>query len=141
MMHMAEQTAVVSKRRRIPAIWFVPIVAGLLGIWMVVYSAMNEGPTVKIRFETAEGVEAGKTKVKSLSVQIGIVEEVRLNDDLTGVTVIAKLDPKASLEQWNAEAAARMEEHLNQDYGSKGWGLCAENGSGILIFKRRAKQQ
>jgi paraquat-inducible protein B len=94
---MAEHSAVVSKRRRIPAIWFVPIVAGLLGIYMVVYTVATEGPTVEVTFETAEGIEAGKTKVKSLSVQVGLVEEVHINDDLVSVTVVMKLDPKAEL--------------------------------------------
>jgi paraquat-inducible protein B len=87
--------AVVSGRRRIPAIWFLPVVAAVLGLWVVVYTAMSEGPEIRITFATAEGIEAGKTKLKALSVQVGLVEEVRLNDDLESVTVVAKLDLSA----------------------------------------------
>jgi len=92
---MSEPQATISSRRRLPVVWLVPIVALLLGIWMVIYTAMNEGPEIKIVFSTAEGIEAGKTKLKSLSVEVGLVEEVTLNDDLQSVTVLAKLDPKA----------------------------------------------
>jgi paraquat-inducible protein B len=93
---MSEVKAEVSRRRRIPAIWLVPLVAFLLGIWMVLYSAMTEGPEITLVFSTAEGIEAGKTKVKSRSVQVGLVESVMLSKDLESVTVIAKLDRVAT---------------------------------------------
>jgi paraquat-inducible protein B len=92
----ARLEAVVSGRRRIPAIWFLPIVAALLGLYMVIYTAMSEGPEIHVTFATAEGIEAGKTKIKARSVQVGLVEEVHLNDDLESVTVVAKLDLAAA---------------------------------------------
>lgn len=92
---MTEPQAQIARTRRIPAIWLVPIVAGLLGIWMVVYAAMSEGPDIDITFSTAEGIEAGKTKVKARNVQVGLVEEVQLNEDLESVTIHVQLDPQA----------------------------------------------
>jgi paraquat-inducible protein B len=92
---MSEPQATISSGRRFPVIWLVPIVALVLGIWMVVYTAMSEGPEIRITFSTAEGIEAGKTKLKTLNVEVGVVEEVMINDDLASVTVVAKLDPKA----------------------------------------------
>jgi paraquat-inducible protein B len=88
----SELEAVVSGRRRIPAIWFVPVVAAVLGLYLVVYTAMNEGPEVRITFATADGIEVGKTKLKVLNVEVGLVEEVILNEDLDSVTVVAKLE-------------------------------------------------
>ncbi len=41
---MSEAKASVSERRRIPGIWLVPIVALLLGLWMVIYTWANQGP-------------------------------------------------------------------------------------------------
>ena len=41
---MSDAEATVSERRRISFIWFVPIVALLLGIWMVIYTLQSEGP-------------------------------------------------------------------------------------------------
>jgi paraquat-inducible protein B len=93
---VSEAEAVVTKRKRPAGIWLVPIVAFVLGIWMVVYNYMNEGPTIYIEVATAQGIEAGKTKVRALEVVIGLVEEVRLKDDLSGVVVTAKLDKEAA---------------------------------------------
>ena len=92
---MSEATASIGRRRRVPMIWVVPIVALLLGIWMVIYTAMTEGPEITLVFSTAAGVEAGKTKVKSRSVAIGMVETVKLGDDLESVVVVARLDRAA----------------------------------------------
>ena len=92
---MAEAKAEVSERRRISSIWVIPIVAMLLGVWMLVYSYRNQGPEIEIVFETAEGVEAGKTKVKMRDVEIGLVNSVRLGDDLNHVVVRAQLDKDA----------------------------------------------
>ena len=38
----------------------------------------EQGPTIAISFDTADGLEAGKTKVKYKDVEVGVVEEVRL---------------------------------------------------------------
>ena len=72
---MADAEASISRRRTLSRIWIVPIVAVLLGIWMVYYTWSTEGPTITITFSTAEGLEAGKTKVKARSVAIGLVEK------------------------------------------------------------------
>jgi len=92
---MSDPQATISSGRRFPVIWLVPIVALVLGIWMVVYTAMSEGPEIRITFSTAEGIEAGKTKLKTLNVEVGVVEDVLINDDLASVTVVAKLHPEA----------------------------------------------
>ena len=84
--------AEVSSRRRLPVIWLVPVVAVALGIYMVVYTVMTEGPEITITFETALGIEAGRTKLSSRSVEVGLVEAVTLNEDLDSVSVIARLE-------------------------------------------------
>ena len=88
---MTNQGRKVSKGG-ISKVWLVPLVALLLGGWMVVYTLMNEGPTIDISFENADGLTAGKTKLKYLSVEIGHVESVFLNPKATGVIVRAKLE-------------------------------------------------
>jgi paraquat-inducible protein B len=93
---MSEAKAVVEKKRRINAVWFLPILAAVLGGYMVVYTFLTEGPTITITFRTAEGLAAGKTAVKALNVDVGIVETVELADDLTHVIVTAKLDAAAA---------------------------------------------
>ena len=88
--------AVVKERKKISAIWVVPIVAVFLGAWMVVHTYLMRGPEVSIAFSTAEGIEVGKTKVRLRSVELGIVESIELNEAFDGVTVRAQLDREAA---------------------------------------------
>lgn len=92
MNEMNEAKPEVSRGRGISPIWIIPIVAVVLGLWMVVHTFMTEGPEIEIRFDTAQGLEAGKTKVKFRNVQVGLVEDVALTDDLEGVLALVKLD-------------------------------------------------
>jgi len=85
----------VSRRGRISPIWIVPAVAVLLGLWMLIDSYRNQGPEVEISFPTASGIEPGKTKVKVLDVEVGLVHSVVLGEDLKGIVVKANLDKEA----------------------------------------------
>ena len=92
---MTDAHATVSQKRGINPIWFVPIVALALGIWMVIYTLQQEGPEITITFSTAEGIEEGKTKIKLRNVDIGVVEDVRLAEGAETVIITASLDNEA----------------------------------------------
>jgi paraquat-inducible protein B len=83
--------AVVQTRRQISIVWVVPIVAILIGGWLAYKAISEKGPTITITFSTAEGLEAGKTKIKYKEVEIGQVEAIRVSQDLTHVVVTAEL--------------------------------------------------
>ncbi len=83
--------AVVERRSRPSLVWVIPIVAALVGAWLTLHTFSQRGPAVTIRFDTAEGLEAGKTKVKYKDVEIGSVESIELTDDLAEVVVTARL--------------------------------------------------
>ena len=89
---MSEMKPQISTGKQFSTIWIVPIVALLLGVWMVIHTLMNEGPEFQISFESADDLVAGKTKVKLLSVDIGQVEVVSLNPEVSGVVVTVKLE-------------------------------------------------
>ena len=74
--------AQVKASRGISIVWLVPLVAAVIGIWLAYTTLQERGPTITITFETAEGLEAGKTKIKYKDVEVGMVESVRLSDDL-----------------------------------------------------------
>jgi paraquat-inducible protein B len=86
------QEALIKPVRTISKIWLVPIVAFFIGVWMVYYQWSNQGPLIKIEFRTATGLEAGKTKIKTRNVNIGVVKEIELTDDLSGVLVTVRMD-------------------------------------------------
>ncbi|MES0397593.1 MAG: MlaD family protein [Syntrophobacteria bacterium] len=83
--------AVVRTRRRFSIVWVVPMVAALIGGWLAYKALSEKGPTITITFETAEGLEAGKTKIKYKDVKIGQVESISVSEDLSHVIVTAEL--------------------------------------------------
>jgi paraquat-inducible protein B len=86
------QEALIKPVRTVSKIWLVPIVALFIGIWMVYYQWSNQGPLITIEFKTATGLEAGKTKIKTRDVDIGLVKNIELTDDLSGVLVTVRMD-------------------------------------------------
>ena len=93
---MSDARANISEKRSFSPVWIVPIVAVLIGIWMVVYTIQSQGPEITIVFSTAEGIETGKTKIKFRDVEIGLVEEAGLGEDLESVIVRAQIDKEAA---------------------------------------------
>ncbi|WP_159715169.1 PqiB family protein [Geminicoccus flavidas] len=88
--------AIYRPQRRFSLIWLVPIVAGLLGIWLAVTTLLEQGPTVRITFQTADGLEAGKTKLKYKDVEIGTVTDVQFSDHFSDVVAVADIDKDAA---------------------------------------------
>lgn len=74
-------------------VWVVPIIALLIGSWMIYRNFSSKGPVARVGFETADGIAAGKTDVRCRSVKVGIVKKVNLTDDLKAVVVTLELDP------------------------------------------------
>lgn len=93
---MTTEKATISRSRKISGIWFIPLLALVLGISMVINTWMNEGPEIEIAFQTANGLEQGKTKVKYRDVDVGLVQDVRLNDNFDGVIATLKLNRQAA---------------------------------------------
>lgn len=77
-------------------VWVVPIIALLMGSWLVYRNFTSKGPVARIGFETANGIVAGKTDVRCRSVRVGVVKTVKLTDDLNGVLVTVELDPDST---------------------------------------------
>ncbi|OED36461.1 hypothetical protein AB833_28050 [Chromatiales bacterium (ex Bugula neritina AB1)] len=83
--------AIVSRRKRISAVWLIPLFAALVGAWFVYTEYQQLGSEVVLRFLSAEGIVAGKTKIRHLSIDVGEVTEVELNGSLDGVVVRARM--------------------------------------------------
>ena len=90
------EAVVVQKRRFTPQlIWIIPIVAVLVGGWLAAKAILERGPTITITFKTAEGLEAGKTKIKYKDVEIGVVKTIALSPDRKGIVVKAELSKQS----------------------------------------------
>ena len=86
-----EAVAAPQFRWALQIVWLIPLVAALIGGWLAVKAIRERGPTVTISFKTAEGLEAGKTKIKFKDVDIGLVKTVRLSEDRKRVIATAEL--------------------------------------------------
>lgn len=81
---------------RISLVWMLPILAVIFAAYMLWQAYEQRGPRVEIVFDSAGGVEAGKTRIRHKDVDVGAVEEVKFGDDLESVVVVARLDPDVS---------------------------------------------
>jgi len=79
-----------TQKRRISIVWLVPLVAVVIGGWLVYKAISEKGPTITITFKSADGLEAGKTKIKYKDVEVGRVDSIVLSKDLSHVIVKAE---------------------------------------------------
>jgi paraquat-inducible protein B len=93
---LPQAAVVASKRGRISVVWLVPILAAVVALGIAVQRYLSEGPTIRIVFKAAEGIEAGKTFIKFKDVNIGQVTAVQLTDDFSKVEVTARIAKSAA---------------------------------------------
>ena len=73
-------------------VWLIPLVTAIVGVWLIVSTLTDQAPTATIQFKTAEGIEAGKTRIKYKSVDIGLVEEIAFAEDFDNVVLTMSLN-------------------------------------------------
>jgi len=71
--------------------WLFPLLALLAAGWLFFDRWQQQGPEIQVRFQEAPGIEAGKTKLIFRGTPVGLVEWVRLEDDLQEVVVGIRL--------------------------------------------------
>lgn len=91
------QADVTERRYRwIPSmVWLLPLLAGIIGAVLTYRELTQYGPMIQISFKTAEGLEAGKTRLRYKDVEIGLVKGIRLAEDRSHVIVSIQLDKDA----------------------------------------------
>src|SRR5215470_13799748 len=91
MSNLAEQRtlarATTRRSRRISIIWIVPLVAVAIGAWLAWDTLSKEGPTIKVSFESGEGLQAGQSQLKYKDIVFGKVTNLALSPDRTHVVV------------------------------------------------------
>ena len=89
-----QSRSVPKKRTRLSLVWFIPIVAAIVGAWVAVTRVLSEGPKITIVMKSAEGLEAGKTKIHYNGVDIGTVTTIELSKDHQHAIMTAQMAPK-----------------------------------------------
>ncbi|MDO5102420.1 MAG: MlaD family protein [Lautropia sp.] len=94
---VAEAEVTERRYRWIPSmVWLLPLLAGLIGAVLTYRELTQYGPTIQVSFSSAEGLEAGKTKLRFKDVEIGMVKRIRLAEDRSHVIVSIQLDKNAT---------------------------------------------
>ena len=87
------QEALVRPSKSFSIIWLLPLIALVIGIWLL-YKSLAEAPIeITIDFPTGTGIEVGKTQVMYEGLHVGVVKDIRIDQsDLKGVIVTVEMD-------------------------------------------------
>lgn len=80
-----------ARRRLFSWIWAVPLLALGIVVWLAVRALVDRGPVITISFSDAEGIVAGDTRIRHKDVDLGTVESIYLNDEMSRVVVRARM--------------------------------------------------
>jgi paraquat-inducible protein B len=89
--------AKVDVRRRPSPIWAIPIVSVLIAGWLVWDTLSKRGPLITVTFQSAEGLQAGQSRVRHRDVDVGLVEGITLSPDLGHVVTTIRMNREAEL--------------------------------------------
>ena len=70
---LPEAEQVTARRWAPQLVWIIPIVAVLIGGWLAVQAWLEQGPTITISFQSGEGLEPGKTRIKYKDVDLSLI--------------------------------------------------------------------
>lgn len=87
--------AETAKPNSFPLVWVVPVLALLVGGYMIVKELSGRGPQITVVFEEGAGLEAGKTPLHYKGLAVGLVESVALSPDLGRVEAVITLQQSA----------------------------------------------
>ena len=90
----SDNQAQIVKSRSISPVWFLPIVAVMLGAWFLFQNITNSNVQIKIHFDRADSIIVDKTKIRYKGVIIGTVKKIEL-DAGQGVNVMAEIESHA----------------------------------------------
>lgn len=85
------QQAQIKQKKLTNWLWLLPIAALGVGLWLAYNRLSTTGPEISIVFKSAEGLNAGNTKLRYKELDVGTVTDVVLSDDLSHVIVQAQM--------------------------------------------------
>ncbi len=73
-------------------VWIIPVIALLIGGWMIYRYYAKLGPEVVIYFKNSGGLEPKQSFVKFRDVKVGVVERIEILKQKEGVAVYARMN-------------------------------------------------
>ena len=90
--------AKVQERRGFQWIWLIPLVAAAIAAFLGWRAINQRGELITLTFLSAEGLQAGQTKVKHKAVELGTVQSIDLSRDMSHVVVHVRMRREADPE-------------------------------------------
>lgn len=87
-----KNTATVKPAKRFSAVWIIPLVSIIAGVWMIFQYMSQQGPEITLTVQTADGIQAGKTLIKARSVKVGTITDVALGENYNEIKLVARMD-------------------------------------------------
>jgi paraquat-inducible protein B len=87
-------TANINPKPRFSLVWIIPLIAALIGGWLIYKYYSERGTIITITFDQAAGIEAKKTLIRYKDIQVGKVKELNLTEDLKKVNVTVEISPE-----------------------------------------------
>lgn len=87
------QDALVKEDKTLSIVWLLPVIALIIGGWLL-FKSMVEAPIeITINFSSGTGLEVGKTKVIYEGIAAGVVTDIVLDsEDMKGVLATVEVD-------------------------------------------------
>jgi len=73
-------------------VWIVPLLALIVGGWLIYQYYAKQGPMITITFKNSGGLEPRQSQVKFRDVKVGTVEKVEILKQKEGVKVYARIN-------------------------------------------------
>jgi paraquat-inducible protein B len=83
------------RRRRLSAIWVIPLVTLVIGAWLAWKTLTERGPLITVTFDSAAGLQVAQSHVRHKEVDMGTVEAIALTPDLKRVQVTVRMRREA----------------------------------------------
>ncbi|EXJ12110.1 PqiB family protein [Nitrincola nitratireducens] len=84
--------AVIRQHRGPSVVWLLPLLAAIIAGWLVYKSYTESGIMISVVFDSAEGLEAGKTRVMYKGLPAGEIRQLTLNEDLQSITALIEMN-------------------------------------------------
>ncbi|NIZ10106.1 MlaD family protein [Pseudooceanicola sp. HF7] len=91
---MPETESRLGRAERLSIIWIVPLIALAIAVGVAWHNWAKRGETIRITFDSAEGIAANQTELRYRDVSVGMVENLGFSKDLKKVVATVRLNPE-----------------------------------------------
>ena len=88
------QQPVIKKKKGISPIWILPVIALVIGGWLLFKGIRDAGIDIVVHFESGEGITVGKTQVIYKGIPVGIVRGKEIDNSLKHVALQIEVEKR-----------------------------------------------